>query len=80
MSKNKLKLMLIPLIIWILSMPTHAEKVKIKGMDIRYSEDQQEMTASGNAELIHPDFKIYADHIRYNKKNTLLLEPTILKW
>ena len=37
-------------------------------MDIRYSEDQQEMTASGNAELIHPDFKIYADHIRYNKK------------
>ena len=79
MSKNKLKLMAIPLIIWILSMPTHAEKVKIKGMDIRYSEDQQEMTASGNAELIHPDFK-FMRTIFDTIKKAPLLEPTILKW
>ncbi len=44
-----------------------AEKVKIKGLDISYSENNQKMIASGNAELIHPDFKIFADLIRYNK-------------
>lgn len=49
-----------------------AKKISIKGLDISYSEDQQTMVASGNAELIHPDFKILADKIEYNKKTDLI--------
>ena len=49
----------------------NAEKISIKGLDISYSENKQVMVASGNAELIHPDFKIYADEINYDKKNRI---------
>ena len=45
----------------------HAEKIKIKGLDIKYNELSKIMIASGNAQLIHPDFSINADIIRYNQ-------------
>ena len=48
------------------------EKITIRGLDIFYSEHQQTMIASGNAELIHPNFTILADHIRYNKKTSII--------
>jgi lipopolysaccharide assembly outer membrane protein LptD (OstA) len=50
----------------------HAEKISIKGLDIHYNEHKQEMVASGNAELIHPEFKIFADTIIYNQKDNLI--------
>ena len=50
-----------------------AEKVSIKGLDISYNEITQVMTASGNAELNHPDFTIYADQITYNQKTNQVI-------
>ena len=44
-----------------------AEKIKIKGLDIQYNEKQKTMVASGNAQLIHPEFTINADTIKYNQ-------------
>ncbi|MGA0242017.1 MAG: hypothetical protein ACO3K7_03350, partial [Candidatus Marinamargulisbacteria bacterium] len=43
------------------------EKITIKGLGVHYNEVTQEMVTSGNAELVHPDFKILADIISYNK-------------
>lgn len=45
-----------------------AEKISIKGLDISYDEFNEQMTASGNAELHHPKFTVYADTIIYNHK------------
>ncbi|MEK9727359.1 MAG: hypothetical protein VW397_04545 [Candidatus Margulisiibacteriota bacterium] len=52
----------------ILQQMTYSEKVTIKGLDIQYNEMSEIMTASGNAELNHPDFKVLAESITYNKK------------
>jgi hypothetical protein len=52
--------------------PLHCEKIKIKGINIEYSENHQTMTASGNAELIHPNFTVFADRITYNKDTQII--------
>lgn len=64
-----------PLLLALLLLTTiqlNAKRINIKGLDISYSEDQQIMIASGNAELIHPDFKILANEIEYNKRKNII--------
>ena len=50
-----------------------AEKISIKGIDITYDETHQQMVASGNAQLTHPEFKIIADKIVYYQKTGIIL-------
>ena len=56
------------LILQPLTIESIAEKVSIKGLDIIYNESEQQMIASGNAELKHPRFSVQADIITYNQK------------
>ena len=55
------------------SFSLYAEKITIKGFDITYNELTQTMIASGNAELKHPDFTIYADKIIYHQKSNQVI-------
>ena len=71
-KQKKSKLFCIIVFIFISSNQIHPEKVRIKGLDISYSENNQNMIASGNAQLIHPDFKIFADIIKYNQKTGVI--------
>ena len=57
-------------LVWLLTgPPIQAEKIKLKGLDIKYNEQTKMMVSSGNAQLIHPDFTINADTISYNQKS-----------
>ena len=77
LSDNTMKTLLhsIILMLWIMgiSPSVFAEKITIKGLDIQYNEITEIMTASGNAELNHPDFKVLAEKISYNKKTGIII-------
>ena len=51
---------------------TYGEKISIKGIDISYNEDKKTMIVSGNAQLIHPKFTIFADQISYNQQTNII--------
>ncbi len=54
------------------AIPAMADKITVRGADIVYNDTLETMVASGNAELIHPQFKVFADRITYNKKTQLI--------
>ncbi|NDB03858.1 MAG: hypothetical protein EBY38_09395, partial [Flavobacteriaceae bacterium] len=43
------------------AIPAMADKITVRGADIVYNDTLETMVASGNAELIHPQFKVFAD-------------------
>ena len=49
-----------------------AEKISIKGIDIRYDESNKKIITSGNAQLIHPTFTVFAESIIYNQNTNII--------